>query len=231
VEVKVAALVEVSFTPIRVLIANGHGLLRDGLRRVLEDGGYAVVGETADGEAVVSLAKQTRPDVILLDLAMPRQDGIEILRRLSAAELPARTLLFMPSAERNQAIRALRLGAFGVIPQEATSQRLFESIHCIMAGNYWVESTNVSDLVKALREDSPAEGTPRQRRFGLTPREMETITLVVAGYSNPEIAQRFSISEQTVKHHMSNIFDKLGVSNRLELALFTVNHRLIDTDS
>jgi two-component system nitrate/nitrite response regulator NarL len=225
-----AALSEVSFSPIRVLIANGHGLLRDGLRGLLEAGGFKVVGETADGEAVVSLAEKTRPDVILLDHGMPRQDGIEVLRRLSAAEIPARTLLMMPSTEKAQVVRALKVGAYGVIPQEATSQRLYESIRCIMAGQYWIGRDNVSDLVKALREDSVVEGGPRQRRYGLTPRELEIITLVVAGYSNPGIAQKFSISEQTVKHHVSNIFDKLGVSNRLELALFAVNHRLIDTD-
>jgi two-component system, NarL family, nitrate/nitrite response regulator NarL len=226
-----AALAEVSFSSIRVLVANGHGLFLEGLRKVLEAGGFAVVGETADGESVVSLAEQTRPDVILLDLAMPRQSGMEILRKLSAADLPSRTLLLMSSTRQTEVVRALRMGAYGVIPQESTSQRLYESIRCIMAGNYWVENANLPDLVKALREDGPAEGPSRQRRFGLTPREMEIITLAVAGYSNLEIAQRFSISEQTVKHHMSNIFDKLGVSNRLELALFTVNHRLIDGDS
>ena len=226
-----ATLSEVSYSPIRVLVANGHGLFRDGLRGLLEVGGFKVVGETADGEAVVSMAEKTRPDVILLDIAMPRQDGIEILRRLSAAEIPARTLVMMPSTEKTQAVRALKMGAYGVIPQETTSQRLYESIRCIVSGQYWVGKDNVSDLVKALREESSPEAIPRQRPFGLTPRELETITLVVAGYSNPGIAQKFSISEQTVKHHISNIFDKLGVSNRLELALFAVNHRLTDTNS
>ena len=225
-----ATLSEVSYSPIRVLVANGQGLFRDGLRGLLEAGGFKVVGETADGEVVVPLAEKTRPDVILLDLAMPRQDGIEILRRLSMAEIPARTLLMVSLTEKAQVIRALKMGAYGVIPQEATSQRLYEGIRCIVSGQYWIGRDNVSDLVKALREDAN-EGTPRQRRFGLTPRELETITLVVAGYSNPGIAQKFSISEQTVKHHVSNIFDKLGVSNRLELALFAVNHQLIDTDS
>jgi two-component system, NarL family, nitrate/nitrite response regulator NarL len=225
-----ATSAEISFAPVRIFIANGHGLFRDGLRGLLESEGFKVVGETADGESVVPLAEQTRPDVILLDLSMPRQDGIEILRQLSVAGIPARTLLLMHTAERAQVVRALRMGAYGVIPNETTIQRLFESIRCIMSGNYWLGTDNVSDLVRALREDSATEAVPRQRRFGLTPREMEIITLVVAGYSNPEIAQKFSISEQTVKHHISNIFDKLGVSNRLELALFTVNHRLLDTD-
>ncbi len=226
-----ATLSEVSYSPIRVLVANGHGLFRDGLRGLLEVGGFKVVGETADGEAVVSLAEKTQPDVILLDLAMPRQDGIEILRRLSAAEIPARTLLMISSTQRSEAIRALKMGAYGVIPQEATSQRLYESIRCVVSGQYWIGRESVSDLVKALREESHPAGGLQQKRFGLTPRELEIITLVVAGYSNPGIAQKFSISEQTVKHHISNIFDKLGVSNRLELALFAVNHRLVDTDS
>ena len=226
-----AALSEVSFSPIRVLIANGHGLFRDGLRGLLEGGGFNVVAETADGEAVVSLAEKTRPDVILLDLEMPRQNGMEILRSLSAADIPARTLLMMSSSEKAQVVRALKMGAYGIIAQEATSQRLFEGIRCIMSGQYWIARDNVSDLVKALREDSSTEGIPQRRRFGVTPRELEIITLVVAGYSNPEIAQKFSISEQTVKHHVSNIFDKVGVSNRIELALFAVNHRLVDSDS
>jgi two-component system, NarL family, nitrate/nitrite response regulator NarL len=227
----VATLSEVSYSPIRVLVANGHGLFRDGLRGLLEVGGFKVVGETADGEAVVSMAVKTRPDVILLDLAMPRQDGIEVLRRLSTAGIPARTLLMVSSTDKAQVVRALKMGAYGVIPQEATSQRLYESIRCIMSGQYSIGKDNVSDLVKALREEGGSEAISRQRRFGLTPRELETITLVVAGYSNPGIAQKFSISEQTVKHHISNIFDKLGVSNRLELALFAVNHRLTDTNS
>jgi two-component system, NarL family, nitrate/nitrite response regulator NarL len=226
-----ATLSKVSYSPIRVLVANGHGLFRDGLRGLLEAGGFKVVGETADGDAVVSMAENTRPDVILLDFAMPRYNGIEVLRRLSAAEIPARTLLMMSSTEKAQVILALKMGAYGVIPQEATSQRLYESIRCIVSGQYWIGRDNVSDLVKALREESKPVETPRQRRFGLTPRELEIVTLVVAGYSNPGIAQKFSISEQTVKHHVSNIFDKLGVSNRLELALYAVNHRLIDTNS
>jgi two-component system nitrate/nitrite response regulator NarL len=96
----------------------------------------------------------------------------------------------------------------------------------VMAGQYWVGRESVTDLVRALRSVTPVDNGLRARDYGLTGREMEIVTLVVAGYSNPDIAQRCSISEQTVKHHISNVFDKLGVSNRLELALFAVNHRL-----
>jgi DNA-binding NarL/FixJ family response regulator len=222
-----ATLPKASLSPIRVFIANGHTLFREGLRRLLEAGGFEVVGETADGESVAALAERTRADVILLDVGMPRKSAIEILRALSALNVSARTLLLTSDSDgRTKVVQALKVGAYGVIPQESTPQRLFESIRCVMDGHYWIGRESLSELVKALRDDSHHEVSSRQKRFGLTPRELEIVTLVVAGYSNPDIAQKFSISGQTVKHHVSNIFDKLGVSNRLELALFAVNHQL-----
>jgi DNA-binding NarL/FixJ family response regulator len=188
--------------------------------------GFEVVGEASDGDVLVDLARKTRPDILLLDLSMPRQDGMEVLRELSLSKIPVRTLLLTASIEKAQIVQALKLGAYGVILKEATTQRLFDSIQCVMAGQYWIGRESVSDLVRALRSVAPSENGARGKDYGLTTRELEIVTLVVAGYSNPDIAQRCSISEQTVKHHISNIFDKLGVSNRLELALFAVNHRL-----
>ncbi len=218
--------------PIRILIADDHTLFRDGLRKLLEsEEDFEVAGEAADGEMLLAMARKTTADIILLDLAMPRQDGMEVLRELAKAQIPARTLLLTVSIEKAQVVQALKLGAYGVVLKESTTQRLIESIRCVMAGQYWVGRESVSDLVKALRSVSPAEAKPRNRELGLTPRELEIVTLVVAGYSNPEIAQHCAISEQTVKHHISNIFDKFGVSNRLELALFAVNHRLTESNS
>lgn len=215
-------------SPIRILIADDHPLFRDGLRRLLQaQPGFEVVGEASDGDVLVALTRKTKPDILLLDLSMPRQDGMAVLRELSAAKIPVRTLLLTASIEKSQIVQALKLGAYGVIMKESTTQRLFDSIHCVMAGQYWVGRESITDLVRALRTvAAPTENGLRARDYGLTPREMEIVTLVVAGYSNPDIAQRCSISEQTVKHHVSNVFDKLGVSNRLELALFAVNHRL-----
>lgn len=217
-------------SPIRILVADDHPLFRDGLRRLLQsEPGFEVVGEASDGDELLPLVRKAKPDILLLDLSMPRRDGMTVLRELAAAKIPVRTLLLTAAIDQGQIVQALRLGAYGVILKESTTQRLFDSIRCVMAGQYWVGRESVSDLVKALRS---AGGSPegsaglRARDFGLTPRETEIVTLVVAGYSNPDIAQRCSISEQTVKHHVSNIFDKLGVSNRLELALFAVNHRL-----
>lgn len=217
-------------SPIRILVADDHPLFRDGLRRLLQsEPGFEVVGEASDGDELLALIRKAKPDILLLDLSMPRRDGMAVLRELAAAKIPVRTLLLTAAIDQAQIVQALRLGAYGVILKESTTQRLFDSIRCVMAGQYWVGRESVSDLVKALRSaGGPPEGSSglRGRDFGLTPRELEIVTLVVAGYSNPDIAQRCSISEQTVKHHVSNIFDKLGVSNRLELALFAVNHRL-----
>lgn len=217
-------------SPIRILIADDHPLFRDGLRRLLQsEPGFEVVGEASDGDELLGLIRKAKPDILLLDLSMPRRDGMAVLRELAAAKIPVRTLLLTAAIDQGQIVQALRLGAYGIILKESTTQRLFDSIRCVMAGQYWVGRESVSDLVKALRSaGGPSDsGTGlRSRDFGLTPRELEIVTLVVAGYSNPDIAQRCSISEQTVKHHVSNIFDKLGVSNRLELALFAVNHRL-----
>lgn len=217
-------------TPIRILIADDHVLFRDGLRKLLQtEPGFQVVGEASDGEMLIALARETKPDLILIDLSMPRRDGMEVLRELSASAFSGRTLLLTASIEKAQIVQALKLGACGVLLKESTTQRLFDCIRCVMAGEYWIGRESVSDLVKALRSfTSSEEGGTRTKNFGLTARELEIIVMVVAGYSNPDIAQRCSISQQTVKHHISNIFDKLGVSNRLELALFAVNHQLTD---
>ncbi len=214
---------------IRILIADDHAIFRDGLRRLLEaEPGLRVVGEAADGEQAVQLVRQLKPDVLLLDLAMPRMPGLETLRELTTAATPVRTMLLTAAIERPQILEALQLGARGVVLKESATQLLLKGIRAIMDGQYWVGQESVSDLVKTLRELSPA--TPeesRKKKFGLTPRELEIISTIVSGYSNRDIAQKFNISEQTVKHHLTNVFDKLGVSSRLELALFAVNHSLL----
>lgn len=216
--------------PIRILIADDHTILRDGLRRLLEaEQDMRVVGEAADGDEAVILARQLKPDVLLLDLAMPRTPGMEALEELSKMTVPVRTILLTAAVERTQIVEALQLGARGVVMKESATQVLLKAIRSVTQGDYWVGRESVSDLVKTLRDLSPsAPEDARKKQFGLTPREFEIITAIVAGYNNKDIAQKFAISEQTVKHHLTNIFDKLGVSSRLELALFAVNHSLIE---
>jgi two-component system, NarL family, nitrate/nitrite response regulator NarL len=158
----------------------------------------------------------------LLDLAMPKHHGLEALRelRLPVTTTPVRVILLTASAEKSQIVEALHLGARGVVLKDSSTQFLFKAVKTVMAGGCWVGRERVSNLGQYLRtlKQSTHDEAP-QNKFRLTPRELEIVSAVVAGYSNREITERFKISEDTVKHHFSNLFDKLGVATRLELAL------------
>jgi two-component system nitrate/nitrite response regulator NarL len=216
--------------PVRILLADDHPIFRDGLRRLLEaEPDLKVIGEACDGAEAVKMARQLKPDIMLLDLAMPRMPGLEALREMSSGPVSnsVRVILLTAAAEKKQIVEALQLGARGVVLKDSATQLLLKSIHTVMSGEYWVGRESVSNLVQYLRNLVQSSGEEaKQKKFGLTPRELEIVSAVVAGYSNKEIAEYFKISEDTVKHHLSNIFDKLGVSTRLELALFAVNQAL-----
>ncbi len=215
---------------VRIVIADDHPIFRDGLRRLLEtEPDLKVIGEACDGAEAVKLARTLKPDILLLDLAMPRHPGLEALRELSsgAGATGVRVILLTAAAEKAQIVEALQLGARGVVLKDSATQLLLKAIHSVMSGEYWVGRESVSNLVQYLRTLVQSSGEEaKQKKFGLTPRELEIVSAVVAGYANKEIAVYFKISEDTVKHHLSNIFDKLGVSTRLELALFAVNQSL-----
>ncbi len=215
---------------IRVIIADDHPVFRFGLRMVLEsEPGFSVIAEAGDGKEAVKLTREMNPDILLLDLSMPRHPGMEALRELSGMSLPVRTLILTATVEKTQILEALQHGARGIILKESATQLLRKSIQSVMAGEYWIGRDSVPELVRKIQEQAAnSNGNDPSKKWKLTPRELQIVSAIVAGYTNKDIAQKFSLSEQTVKHHLTNIFDKLGVSNRLELALFSVNHRLVD---
>jgi two-component system, NarL family, nitrate/nitrite response regulator NarL len=208
---------------IGILIADDHSIFRDGLRRLLEaEPGFCVVGEATNGEETLTLTRDLEPDVLLLDVSMPRLSGLEVLRRLPK-ESATRALLLTAHIEKSEIVEALILGAQGVVPKQSASEMLFKSIRAIIGGEFWISRDLVSELVGTLR--GPLGNGPKS--LGLTRRELEVIEAVVGGRVNKDIAQTFNISEYTVKHHLTRIFDKLGVTNRVELAMFAVNHDLV----
>jgi len=214
---------------IRVLIADDHPIFRKGLRTLLEgEPGFKVIGEAAGGVEAVRLAHELQPDILLLDLAMPGVSGMDALAELAAAPTPVRIILLTAGIEKAEIVKALQLGAAGVVLKSAATDLLFKSIRSVIAGQHWIGREAVTDLVQALRAQLDPPEKPARERFRLTPRELEITSAVVSGMSNKEIARKFSLSEDTVKHHLTNIFDKMGASNRLELALFAVHHRLLE---
>ncbi len=213
---------------IRVLIADDETLFREALRLLLEtERDFRVVGYASDGMEAVALARKLKPDVLLLDLAMPRLPGLEALRSISSGSIPVRTILLTAAMTRTDVMTALQHGAHGIVMKDVPPDVLFKSIHAVMKGEYWIQREAVADLVAAVRESRPVDSQASARRFNLTRRELEIIQTVVDGSPNKEIASRLGVTEATVKHHLTSIFDKVGVSNRLELALFAMHHSLI----
>ena len=217
--------------PTRVLIADDHPIFRDALRKLLEiEADLFVVGEASDGGEAIKLLRQVKADVLLLDLSMPRYPGVEVLRELASSPPTVRTIVLAAVMEGAEMLEALRLGARGIVSKESSTQSLTTAIRSVMAGQYWIGQESVSDLIGAVRDLLPSRRSGKMGNSSLTPREREVMEAIVSGCTNRRIANRYSISLQTVKHHITKIFEKMGVSNRVELGLFAVKHQLVDTD-
>jgi two-component system, NarL family, nitrate/nitrite response regulator NarL len=221
--------VEADIESIRILIADDHALFRGALRTLLEqESGFKVVGEATDGAQALTSVSNLKPDMLLLDIAMPRMSGLEVLRSLRDISTEVRTLIVASEIDRNQLVEAIKLGAHGVVLKNTAPDLFFKSIRAVMAGEYWIGHDGVAGLVDSVRV-APGEQSSsgvNGNGYRLSARELDIVKAIVDGCTNKDIAQKFRLSEQTVKHHLTNIFHKVGVTNRLELALFAMNHSL-----
>jgi DNA-binding NarL/FixJ family response regulator len=219
---------------IRIIVADDHAMFRDGLKRLVEyEADLRVIGEAGDAAEAIHLSRRLQPDLLLLDLTMPNGGALDALRAIfSGPPTAVRSIVLTGDNHRGETIAALQLGARGIVLKTSDSEMLFRSIRAVMAGEYWLWHRNVADGVEAIRLImADRETTAKAERFRLTPRELEIVPHIAVGASNKDIAQMLSVREDTVKRHLSNIFDKLGVYSRLELALFAINHGLVEAPS
>jgi DNA-binding NarL/FixJ family response regulator len=215
---------------IRVMIADDHPIIREGLRKLinLEDD-VEVVADACDGREVLEKIDDVKPDVLLLDLRMPNLDGLGALQTLQHTNNKVRVIILTASEDKNEFVQAMKLGCSGIVLKQTSSDLIVKSIRKVHSGEIWLDSHTTAAVMRQFA--TPGElglgGSSKGReRSPLSTREREIVTLVAQGYKNKEMAEKMFISEQTVKNHLHNIFDKLGVSDRLELALYAIHKGL-----
>ncbi len=215
---------------IRILIADDHLLFRDGVRKLLSAvADFNVVAEAGHGDEVLEMTARHQPEVVLLDLNMPGQDGLVTLQRLRSAHPEVRVILLTSSEEKDEVLQAVRFGTAGIVQKSTPTELLIKSIRKVHAGEMWLDRSTTAEVVRqfACKNELPKRIAGRERESNsLSTREREIVALVSQGFKNKEMAEKMFISEQTVKNHLHNIFDKLGVSDRLELALYAIHHNL-----
>ncbi len=205
---------------IRILLADDHAVVREGLSSLIRlKPDMEVVGEAADGVEVVNMARELKPDVILLDMVMPRQNGLEAIQQLKREQNPARILVLSSFAEDEQIFPAIKAGASGYLLKDSSPQQLITAIRDVHRGESSLHPTIARKLIGEF-------STPNENQVStptlLTDREVDVLKLVASGYSNQEIAEKLSVSERTVGKHVSSILEKLHLTNRTQAALYAL---------
>jgi len=219
-------------TPIRVMIIDDHSIVSTGLRMLIEsDPALCVVGDASNSAEAISLADRARPDIILLDLDLGGESGLDLLPNLLGVAKKARVLILTGLRDPESHHRALQLGAMGLVFKEKTSDVLIKAIKRVHAGEVWFDRSMMGTVLSEMTRAREAyETDPETAKIAaLTDREREVIHLVGEGLKNKQIAGRLFISETTVRHHLTSIFDKLQVADRLELLIYAHRHSLVDS--
>ncbi|MBN1316609.1 MAG: response regulator transcription factor [Anaerolineales bacterium] len=210
---------------IRILVADDHRVVREGLRALIDtEPGMEVIGEAVDGVQVVLKERELEPDVILLDLVMPGQDGIEAIRQITRQNPSARILVITSFAEDEKVFPAIKAGALGYLLKDFTPNELLEAIRDVHRGK---PSLHATIALKLMRELSPAQESP-PTELELTARELEVLKLVAQGLTNKQIADAMAISERTVNSHTGSILSKLHLANRTQAALYAMREGLVE---
>jgi len=215
----------VSSQLVRVLVADDQTVVREGLVMLLQlSVGVEVVAAASDGDEAVQLARQHRPDVVLMDLRMPRCDGVAATRRI-LEELPSTGVIVLTTyADDESVFAALEAGARGYLTKDAGAAEIQRAIRTVFAGEALLDASVQRRLLERTR--TPAVAVPAAFPEGLTQREVEVLSEIAAGLSNREIADRLSISEATVKTHINNIFSKVGLRDRAQAVVYAMRHKL-----
>jgi two-component system, NarL family, nitrate/nitrite response regulator NarL len=208
-------------TSISIIIADDQPIFRLGVKALLEQQtGFVVLAEASDTETAMTLVQDLAPDVLLVDHALPRLNGLEIVRRMRVAKSPTRPLMLTAAMREADIQQALLHGAWGVVLKHTAGDVLPQCLRQVMLGEQWVGVESVSALIGSLRTPTTGGST------SLTPREVDIVRRVAKGASNKDIAWELKMGEQTVKNHLRRVFRKLHVANRVELALLAVENRL-----
>jgi DNA-binding NarL/FixJ family response regulator len=212
---------------VRVLVADDHALFRDGVISLLEAAGFEVVGQVGDGRAAVEAALRLHPDLVLMDIAMPHMSGLEALRRIKQEMPETHVVMLTVSNEDADLFEAIKCGAAGYLLKDLTTAQFLEMVDGLQRGEAAMTRQTTARLMKGFA----APATPQiQKVPSLTDREIELLRLVAEGMSNKAIAQTLSISQNTVKYHMKNITQHLGVQNRTEAVTYAIRAGLLDVD-
>jgi len=211
---------------IRILIADAQPIFCQGLRKVIgTQADLSVVGDTSDGAEALKLVREHAPNILLLDAAIAGLAALRVLRDVQSSAPSVRTIFLAAEADTPETVEALKLGARGVMRKDSPADLLLKAIRCVNAGQHWVRRDKMRDVLQSLgKETSPWINGPLGRNLHVTSREIQIISAILHGGSNKDIAKQLGLSEDTVKHHLTHIFDKLGVCTRLELALFAMDY-------